>query len=134
AVTPIQMAQAYTAIAEGGVMRPPYVIESDRGRERRGLPRRVAIQVSRLLEGALAAGGARPQGRGRREARRARRVLEDQVRSLLHRLRARPRPPATGGGDGGRAQGPDLRRRGGGARLREDHGLRAPLPPDSPWL
>jgi cell division protein FtsI (penicillin-binding protein 3) len=63
AVTPIQMAQAYTAIAEGGVMRPPYVIESDRGRERRVLPRRVAIQVSRMLEGVLGAGGTAQEAR-----------------------------------------------------------------------
>ena len=38
AVTPIQMAQAYTAIAEGGVMRRPYVIQGDQQEGRRVLP------------------------------------------------------------------------------------------------
>jgi cell division protein FtsI (penicillin-binding protein 3) len=57
AVTPIQMAQAYTAIAEGGVIHPPYVVEGDRKPGRRVLPRRVAGQVSRMLEGVLGPGG-----------------------------------------------------------------------------
>ena len=57
AVTPIQMAQAYTAIAEGGVMHQPYVVEGDRKEGRRVLPRRVAGQVSRMLEGVLGPGG-----------------------------------------------------------------------------
>jgi cell division protein FtsI (penicillin-binding protein 3) len=57
AVTPIQMAQAYSAIAEGGVMRPPHVIEGDRRDGRRVLPRRIATQVSRMLEGVIGQGG-----------------------------------------------------------------------------
>jgi cell division protein FtsI (penicillin-binding protein 3) len=57
AVTPIQMAQAYTAIAEGGVMHQPYVVEGDRREGKRVLPRRVAGQVSRMLEGVLGPGG-----------------------------------------------------------------------------
>jgi cell division protein FtsI/penicillin-binding protein 2 len=57
AVTPIQMAQAYTAIAEGGVMRRPYVTQGDQQDGRRVLPRRVAIQVSRMLEGVIGQGG-----------------------------------------------------------------------------
>jgi cell division protein FtsI/penicillin-binding protein 2 len=57
AVTPIQMAQAYSAIAEGGVMHRPYVIEGDRREGRRVIPRRVATQVSRMLEGVLGPGG-----------------------------------------------------------------------------
>ena len=57
AVTPIQMAQAYTAIAEGGVMRTPYVVDGDRKPGRRVLPRGIATQVSRMLEGVLGPGG-----------------------------------------------------------------------------
>ncbi|HEY1359934.1 MAG TPA: penicillin-binding protein 2 [Thermoleophilaceae bacterium] len=57
AVTPIQMAQAYTAIAEGGVMHQPYVVEGDRKEGRRVIPPGVATQVSRMLEGVLGPGG-----------------------------------------------------------------------------
>jgi cell division protein FtsI (penicillin-binding protein 3) len=63
AVTPIQMAQAYSAIAEGGVMASPYVIEGDRKDGRRVLPRRVAGQVSRMLEGVLGPGGTAQEAR-----------------------------------------------------------------------
>ena len=61
AVTPIQMAQAYTAIAERGVMHTPYVVDGDGRPGRRVLPRRIARQVSRMLEGVLAPGGTAPE-------------------------------------------------------------------------
>ena len=58
AVTPMQMAAAYTAIANHGIMRPPV---RDRGQPAarrgaccRGAPPR---EVSKMLEGVLAAGG-----------------------------------------------------------------------------
>jgi cell division protein FtsI (penicillin-binding protein 3) len=57
AVTPIQMATAYTAIANGGVQRVPYIVARDRRQPRRVLSRRNAQRVSRMLEGVLAAGG-----------------------------------------------------------------------------
>jgi cell division protein FtsI (penicillin-binding protein 3) len=57
AVTPIQMATAYTAIANNGVMREPYIVQGDRRRPRRVLSRHTAVRVSRMLEGVLAAGG-----------------------------------------------------------------------------
>ena len=57
AVTPMQMAAAYTAIANKGVMRPPYVVKGDQPEPRRVLKPRVAEQVSHMLEGVLAAGG-----------------------------------------------------------------------------
>jgi cell division protein FtsI (penicillin-binding protein 3) len=57
AVTPIQMATAYTAIANSGMMREPYIIEGHRRPPRRALSRRNARRVSRMLEGVLAAGG-----------------------------------------------------------------------------
>jgi cell division protein FtsI (penicillin-binding protein 3) len=57
AVTPMQMATAYTAIAGHGMMRRPYVIAGDRRPGRRVLRPRVASQVSRMLEGVLGPGG-----------------------------------------------------------------------------
>jgi cell division protein FtsI (penicillin-binding protein 3) len=57
AVTPMQMATAYTAIANHGVMRRPYVVKGDRPPPKRVLTRKTAEQVSHMLEGVLAAGG-----------------------------------------------------------------------------
>ena len=57
AVTPIQMATAYTAIADHGVMHPPYVIAGDRRKPRRVISSSTADSVSKMLEGVLAAGG-----------------------------------------------------------------------------
>jgi cell division protein FtsI/penicillin-binding protein 2 len=56
-VTPIQMASAYTAIANGGVKHQPYIVEGDRKPGKRVLSRRTAGEVSQMLEGVLAAGG-----------------------------------------------------------------------------
>jgi cell division protein FtsI (penicillin-binding protein 3) len=57
AVTPMQMAAAYTAIANGGLLREPYIVAGHRGPARRVLSRSTADRVSRMLEGVLAAGG-----------------------------------------------------------------------------
>jgi cell division protein FtsI (penicillin-binding protein 3) len=57
AVTPMQMASAYTAIANDGVLRRPYIIEGNRPPPKRVLSRRTAGEVSKMLEGVLAAGG-----------------------------------------------------------------------------
>jgi cell division protein FtsI/penicillin-binding protein 2 len=57
AVTPMQMAKAYTAIANHGVMHEPYVVAGEGGEGRRVLSRRTADRVSRMLEGVLEAGG-----------------------------------------------------------------------------
>ena len=57
AVTPIQMATAYTAIANGGVLREPYVVAGARRPPRRVLSEHNARRVSKMLEGVLAAGG-----------------------------------------------------------------------------
>ena len=56
-VTPIQMATAYTAIANHGVLRRPYVIAGDQREPRRVLSRPTADSVSRMLEGVLGPGG-----------------------------------------------------------------------------
>jgi cell division protein FtsI (penicillin-binding protein 3) len=57
AVTPIQMAAAYTAIANRGLLRRPYVVAGDRRPPRRVLSTRTAERISRMLEGVFAAGG-----------------------------------------------------------------------------
>jgi cell division protein FtsI (penicillin-binding protein 3) len=57
AVTPIQMATAYTAIAEKGVLHPPYVIQGDKKPGRRVISSHTAQSVSRMLEGVIAQGG-----------------------------------------------------------------------------
>jgi cell division protein FtsI (penicillin-binding protein 3) len=63
AVTPLQMATAYAAIANGGVLRPPRVVGRIGGERtevpggRRVVSQRTAQQVSRMLEGVFAAGG-----------------------------------------------------------------------------
>jgi cell division protein FtsI (penicillin-binding protein 3) len=57
AVTPIQMAQAYTAIANGGVMHKPYVVDGDQNPGKRVLSKATAGQVAKMLEGVLGPGG-----------------------------------------------------------------------------
>jgi cell division protein FtsI/penicillin-binding protein 2 len=62
-VTPIQMASAYAAIANGGVLRTPQIIGSVDGRPARRAPgrrvvsSRTAAELRRMLEGVLAPGG-----------------------------------------------------------------------------
>ena len=57
AVTPMQMAAGYEAIANHGVIHRPHVIVGDPAPARRVVSRTTSAQVSRMLEGVLAAGG-----------------------------------------------------------------------------
>ena len=63
AVTPMQMATAYSAIANGGVLRPAHIVESVGGRPApsrratRDLRRRPRRRCARMLEGVLGPGG-----------------------------------------------------------------------------
>jgi cell division protein FtsI (penicillin-binding protein 3) len=64
AVTPMQMAAAYSAIANGGILRSPSLISSIGGQPadedadpERVISARVAAQVRRMLEGVLEPGG-----------------------------------------------------------------------------
>ena len=63
AVTPIQMAAAYSAIANGGVLRPPHIVASVAGRRtpepkgHRVIAASTAASVRRMLEGVLGPGG-----------------------------------------------------------------------------
>lgn len=62
-VTPMQMATAYAAIANGGILRPPHIVEAVGGKQT-GLPEgkrvitpRVASELRTMLEGVLGPGG-----------------------------------------------------------------------------
>jgi cell division protein FtsI (penicillin-binding protein 3) len=62
-VTPIQMAQAYAAIANGGILRPPRVVRRIDGKlapapkGHRIISQSTAAQLQQMLEGAFAPGG-----------------------------------------------------------------------------
>src|SRR5260370_26282085 len=62
-VTPIQMAAAYSAIANGGTLRPPYIVSSVGGRPRlqaaghRVISAATSAALRQMLEGVLAPGG-----------------------------------------------------------------------------
>jgi cell division protein FtsI (penicillin-binding protein 3) len=62
-VTPIQMATAYAAIANGGILRPPHIVRSIDGRPaalpkgRRVISSQTAAELRQMLEGVLAPGG-----------------------------------------------------------------------------
>jgi cell division protein FtsI (penicillin-binding protein 3) len=62
-VTPIQMAAAYTAIANHGVLNEPYVVQGDAKPSRRVLTRPTADSVSRMLEGVLGPFGTAQEAR-----------------------------------------------------------------------
>jgi len=63
AVTPMQMGAAYAAIANGGILRAPHVVESIGGRKRQAprgtriLSEKTAASVRKMLEGVLGPGG-----------------------------------------------------------------------------
>jgi cell division protein FtsI/penicillin-binding protein 2 len=63
AVTPMQMAAAYAAIANGGILRSPHVVRRVDGKlvpeakGRRVISATTAAQLRRMLEGAFAPGG-----------------------------------------------------------------------------
>jgi cell division protein FtsI (penicillin-binding protein 3) len=62
-VTPIQMATAYSAIANGGILRPPHIVSQIGGRSvpepagRRVISRTTAAELRNMLKGVLAPGG-----------------------------------------------------------------------------
>jgi cell division protein FtsI/penicillin-binding protein 2 len=66
-VTPIQIATAYSAIANGGILRPPHIVKSVGGRSvaepagRRVVSSATAAEVRQMLKGVLAPGGTASQ-------------------------------------------------------------------------
>jgi cell division protein FtsI (penicillin-binding protein 3) len=61
AVTPMQMAAAYSAIANGGVMVRPHIVQGAPAPARRVIKASTAASVSKMLEGVLAPGGTAPE-------------------------------------------------------------------------
>ena len=63
AVTPIQMVEGYTAIANGGMLKPPQLIKRvgeeriDEPKGKRVISEQVAAEIREMLEGVLAPGG-----------------------------------------------------------------------------
>jgi cell division protein FtsI (penicillin-binding protein 3) len=57
AVTPLQMATGFSAIANGGVLHEPTVVKGEDDEGRRVVSKQTAEQVAAMLEGVLAAGG-----------------------------------------------------------------------------
>jgi cell division protein FtsI/penicillin-binding protein 2 len=57
AVTPMQMAAAYEAFADGGLIHRPHVIAGDPAPAHRVISARTAAQISKMLEGVLGPGG-----------------------------------------------------------------------------
>ena len=146
AVTPMQMAVAYSAIANGGMLRPAHIVERVNGRAlpaAQGPPDH--LRGERRVRAPDARGRARPRrhrlrrgdqglraGRQDRHGPEARpghrRLLARQVRRLVRRLRARAPPEAARHRDGRRAEGRDLRRPRRRPGVQADHLLRAELP------
>jgi cell division protein FtsI (penicillin-binding protein 3) len=61
-VTPLQLAQAYTAIANDGWLRSPALVRSsERAPARRVMSERTALEVRRMLEAVVAIGGTAPK-------------------------------------------------------------------------
>ena len=62
-VTPMQMATAYSAIANGGILRPPHIVSAVDGRRqpeprgRRVISAQTAAELRKMLQGVLAPGG-----------------------------------------------------------------------------
>ena len=147
-VTPMQMASAYAAIANGGILRPARIVRAvDGKRDARaeGPARHLAEDAPRAARACSRA--CSPRAAPASEAKvpgyelagktgTANKVDEETglysesaLHRLVRRLRAGRQPAAARLGDGRRAEGRDLRRRGRGARVPADHVVRAELPP-----
>ena len=143
-VTPLQMASAYAAIANGGTLREPRLIsqlgDEEVSRDTEGtrvFSQQTASQLRTMLEGVLAVGGTASEvevpgyelaGKtGTAEKAEDGGYSETKYVASFVGLRAGAQPPAPGRRDGRRA---DLRphgRRGGGSGVRRDRRVRAAL-------
>jgi cell division protein FtsI/penicillin-binding protein 2 len=138
AVTPIQMAAAYAAIANGGVWTKPHLVDRVVGepraplRRRRILSRATADQLNAMLRLVITEGtGTLAKVPGyvvAGEAGLERGVLGDPVRRLVHRSRAGDPAGARHPGGRRRAAAGDLGRGRSRSCIRRDRDLRAPVP------
>ena len=144
AVTPVQMAAAYAAIANRGVWSRPHLVDHVAGggrpslNHRRLVAPRIAKQLMMMLKDVVAEGtgmyAAMPgyqvagQDGHRAEAGRERRLRHRPVRRLVRRDRPRVAASLRHPGHGRRATRRDLGRRRRGAGLPADRALRPPVP------
>ena len=144
AVTPMQMATAYAAIANGGILRPPHIVEDVGGRPaskpqgHRIISEATAASLRRMLEGVLGPGGtasgaaidgyvmAGKTGTAEKPDETGGYSKTKFVSSFVGFAPA-PAPEAARGRDGRRAAGRHLRRHGRRSRVPRDHELRAQL-------
>ena len=149
-VTPIQMAAAYAAIANGGILRPPRLIleEGDTPAPapdgHRVISKQTAAQLTQMLEGVLAPGGTASEvsvpgytlaGKtGTAEVAVDGGYSDSQYVASFVGFAPAQDPRAAGRGGCRRAPGQLLRRRGRGPRLRRDRQVRAALPRDPAGL
>ncbi len=133
AVTPMQMATAYAAIANGGILRPPRIVKAVGGEQHPAAARKAHHLHARLPAAADDARGRPRPGRHRLRRRHPalqpgrqdghggeagpdlRRLLQDEVRGVLRGLRAGAEPAPADAGHGRRAGRRHLRRLGGRA-------------------
>ena len=145
AVTPVQMAAAYAAVANGGVWVQPHLVEHVVGhgrpteKRRRILSPRVASQLATMLTGVVSEHGTGARGgdprlpRRRQDGHRGqgpagrRRLLDLQVRRVVRRLRSGDAPAARDPRHRRRAHD-DLGRRRRGPGLPGARPLRPPVP------
>ncbi len=147
-VTPMQMARAYAAIANGGILRPPHIVQQRRRRipapSRRGhrvISSATAAALRQMLEGVLAPGGTASEvsipgyqlagktGTASKVDPATGEYSKSALRRLVHRLRAGGAPQAAVRGRSSTNRSRlDLRRHGRRAGVRADHELRAALP------
>ena len=141
AVTPVQMAAAYAAVANGGVWLRPRLVADRPAKRRRVMSRAVADQLLSMLrdvviegtgteaevEGYQVAGktgtAAKPDPRG---------GYSKTLRRIVRRRRSGECAAARRARDGGRARERDLGRRRRGSGLPADRALCVAVPGDPP--
>ena len=145
-VTPMQMMAAYAAIANGGILRPPHIVDTVGGRPteapagKRVISEATAASVRKMLEGVLGTGGTAsgaeiPGYTTAGKTGTAEKAINGEyskefyVASFVGFAPAK-QPEAARRGDRRRAQGRHLRRPGRGAGVEADRQLRARLQED----
>ena len=146
AVTPVQMARAYSAIANGGRLVRPHLIDRIDGRRCLDEERQARRLAAGRRADAVDAARRRRRGHGyrggdsrihrrrqdgnRREDRAERPLLDVALRRFVRRPRAGVEARARGHGHGRRAARGLLRRRRGRTCLPRDRALQPPVPRD----